>query len=448
MDLGGGLFTDFYELTMAASYHAEGLDQPATFDLFVRSLPPSRRFLVACGLEAALAHLERLRFDDGALAYLASLERFDDDFLDRLRELRFTGDVWAVPEGVAVFDREPLLRVTGPLVEAQLVETALINLVAHQTGIASKAARVALACGDHGFVDFSARRDHGPDAAQLGARAAFVGGASGTSLVTAGQAFGLPVSGTMAHSFVMRFGSEAEAFRAFVRSFPDNATLLIDTFDTEDGARAVVEVAGELAEEGISVQAVRLDSGELATLSRSVRAILDQGGLGEVRILASGDLDEHRIAALVGGGAPIDAFGVGTQMGTSADAPALGAVYKLVEDADGPKAKRSEGKATLPGRKQVWRVRDGDGRLDHDVLALEDEEVAGGTPVLVPVMAGGSRLGPAPPLTELRDRGRETLASLPGELRRLDPRVGDDDYPVEVAPGLAALAEQVWGGRG
>lgn len=439
---GDGLFTDLYELTMAASYHERGLDTPATFDLFVRNLPSTRRFLLACGAEPAVAFLERLHFEPSALRYLDSLDLFDSSFLDRLAELSFTGEVWAVPEGEAAFAGEPLLRVTAPLVEAQVVETALLNLMAHSTMVASKAARVALACGDRRFVDFSPRRDHGPDAALLGARAAFVGGAAGTSLVAAGSAFGLPVNGTMAHSYVTRFASEREAFMAFAQSFPDGCTLLIDTYDTERAAGLVVEIAEDLAAEGATVGAVRIDSGDLDRASQSVRAILDEGGLDSVRIVVSGDLDEHRIAALLAAGAPIDAFGVGTQLGTSADAPSLGAVYKLVEDVDGPKAKRSAGKASLPGCKQVWRVRGQDGRYARDVLALASESVAGGQPVLERVMAGGRRCQPARSLPEIQERGRATLAALPDELCSLEP--GGQPYPVETSGPLAALAEQVW----
>ncbi|MGI9120291.1 MAG: nicotinate phosphoribosyltransferase [Acidimicrobiales bacterium] len=444
VELGQGLFTDLYELTMASSYHGHGLDSPATFDLFVRRLPPERHFLLACGLDQALTFLERLRFDASALDHLASLGLFDHSFLDRLSELRFTGEVWAVPEGEAAFAGEPLLRVTAPLVEAQVVETALLNLVAHSTMVASKAARMALACGEHHFVDYSSRRDHGPDAALLGARAAYVGGAAATSLVLAGQAFGLPLSGTMAHSYVTRFASEHQAFVAFARSFPDGATLLIDTYDTEQGARTVVDVAGELAGEGVSIRAVRMDSGDLARMAHSVRAILDEGGLGDLRIVASGDLDEHAIVELLAGGAPIDDFGVGTQLGTSADAPWLGAVYKLVDDVDGPKAKRSAGKANLPGRKQVWRVCGGDGRYHHDVVALAGEVLEEGQPVLEEVMAGGARSQPAPSMDELAERARATLAALPEGLRRLD--AGGDPYPVATSPALAALADQVSSG--
>ena len=435
------LFTDLYELTMAASYHARGLDEPATFDLFFRSLPEQRRFLVACGLEQVLDYLESLRFDGDSLSYLSSLELFDASFLDRLEELRFSGEVWAVPEGEAVFQREPVVRVTAPLIEAQLVETYLLNCVSHQTMVASKAARVALACGDHDFMDFSARRVQGRDAALRGARASHVGGAWATSLTLAGQVFGIPVSGTMAHSYVMRFAREVDAYRAFARDLPERAVLLIDTYDTVDGAHQVVEVAKEVASEGVRVQGVRLDSGDLAELSREVRSVLDAGGLHDVRIVASGDLDEHRIASLVQGGAPIDSFGVGTKMGASTDAPSLNAVYKLVEDADGPKLKLSADKVTLPGRKQVHRM-GGETAIEGDVIALHDEDVGDGEPLLEPVLADGARTSPSPPLDAVRDRCRRTLERLPEWLRGL----GDEElrpYPVELSAGLEELLDRV-----
>lgn len=429
------LVTDLYELTMAAAYQAEGTDHPATFELFVRSLPATRRFLLAAGLDDALAGLESWRFDDGDIAYLASLDLFPSPFLDRLHDLRFTGEVWAVPEGEAVFAGEPLVRITAPLVEAQVVETWLLNRIASQTMLASKAARVALACGDRAFVDFSARRDHGVDAAMGAARAAWMCGATGTSLVAAGRRFGIPLSGTMAHSFVMSYDDERDAFRAYARTFPQAVVLLIDTYDTVTGAHRAVEVAHELAAEGIRIGGVRLDSGDLGALAHEVRAILDAADLPEVSILASGDLDEHRIAVLLADGAPIDAFGVGTQLGTSADAPSLGAVYKLVEDAAGPKMKLASGKVTLPGRKQVWRMD------DHDVLSLDDEVVAGGRPLLAQVMAGGRRTA-VESLDAVRARAMATIVKLPEPLRDLSPRDGAV-WPVETSPGLDGLAERV-----
>ena len=424
---------------MAQGYLRHELDEPASFELFVRALPPERRFLVACGLEHAVDHLEALDVGDDGVDGLASLGRFDDALLGRLRELRFTGDVWAVPEGEFVFAGEPLLRVTAPLVEASLVETALLNLVGHATVVASKAARVALACGGRPFVDYGARRAHGPDAALLGARAAWVGGAAGTSLVAAGLAFDIPLSGTMAHAFVQRFPTESEAFLAYGRSGLGEVTLLLDTYDTEAAALVGVDVTHALAAEGIVVGAVRLDSGDLRVLSGSVRRILDDGGCRDVRIVVSGDLDEERIAALLAAGAPIDGFGVGTRLAVSADAPSLSIVYKLVEDRDGPTAKRSPGKATLPGRKQVWRFRDEDGCLRRDVVGLADEPGAdGGTPLLQRVMAGGRRLGPAAPLSEARQRCHDALGSLPPVLRALEPWSAPP-YPVDLSPGLSAL---------
>ncbi len=440
-DTNVALFADLYELTMAASYHAHDLDQPATFDLFARHLPPRRGYLVSCGLDTALDYLERLQFDDAALDYLGSLDLFDESFLSMLSGLRFTGEVRAIPEGELVFPNEPIVQVTAPLVEAQLVETFLLNCIGYQTMIATKAARVATACGNRTFVDFSPRRDHGTDAALKTARAAYVGGAVATSLVLAGQAYGLELSGTMAHSYVMRFDNEADAFLTYARDFPGRAIFLIDTYDTERGARTVVDLAGKLEPEGLLPRAVRLDSGDINTLSRSVRAILDDGGLTEVQIFASGDLDEYRIEELMSAVAPIDAFGVGTQLGTSGDAPHVAVVYKLVEDASGPKVKLSEDKVTLPGRKQVFRNAGDGGELEGDVLALESEQIADARPMLQPVMRDGRRLAAAEPLTALRDRCRASLAALPPRLRALEPE--PPPYDVRTSPGLDALVRQL-----
>ena len=438
---GSALFTDLYELTMAAAYLRVGIhEQTATFDLFVRRLPEPRQFLVAAGLADALDLLEQLSIDDDELAYLASLDRFDDDALAAFADLGFSGEVWAVPEGEVVFGNEPILRVTAPLLEAQVVETRLINLVASQTMVASKAARVAIACGDRTFVDFSARRDHGGDAAMQTARSSWIAGAVGTSLVSAGHRWGIPVSGTMAHAYVMSFDDERDAFRSFARTFPDHAVLLIDTYDTEQGARHVVEVAGELAAEGVHVAGVRLDSGDLAHLAHAVRRILDEGGLTETSIFASGDLDEYRITELLAAGAPIDAFGVGTQLGTSADAPNLGGVYKLVADANGPKIKLSEDKVTLPGVKQVWRVEQG-GVSHHDVIALADEDVPGARPRRAPVMVGGRRTRPDPTLDEARERCATAVAALPTRLRTLQQR--EAPYEVRWSPALRALLQEL-----
>jgi nicotinate phosphoribosyltransferase len=428
------LLTDLYELTMAASYLAQDLNHSATFELFVRSLPDGRNFLVACGLDDVLTYLEGLRFSSTAVDHLAGLGMFRDEFLTFLADLRFTGEVRAVPEGEVVFANEPILELTAPLIEGQIVETFLINQIAFQTMVASKAARVALACGKRSFVDFSARRDHGIDAAMKVARASAVGGATGTSLVEAGRRYGLPVTGTMAHAYVMSFDDEADSFRAYARDFPDNAIFLIDTYDTVEGARRAALVARELETEGIHLRGVRLDSGDLGSLAKQVRAVLDEAGLPGVEILASGDLDEYRIAELVAAGAPIDAFGVGTRLGTSHDHPSLGAVYKLVDDVDGPKMKLSEGKMTLPGRKQLYRFG------DHDLLARADEPATGGRSLLEPVMAGGRRLGDRPSLVEIRDRCRDSVAALPAEQRSLSPVA---PYEVRLSEGLQSLVVEL-----
>lgn len=434
------LLTDQYEVTMAASYLSQSMTASATFDLFVRSLPPERRFLVAAGLADALEFLEQMRFTDSDLEYLRSLDTFPETFLEYLADFRFSGEVWAIPEGEVCFPDEPLLRVSAPLIEAQIVETALLTTVAHQTGIASKAARVALAAGEHAFVDFGARRAHGPEAALRGARAAYIAGAAGTSNVLAGKAYGIPISGTMAHSYVMAFDDERDAFRRFARDFPSNAVLLIDTYDTVEGARRAVEVAHELAEEGIRIAGVRLDSGDLGALAHRVREILDQGGLGETRIVASGDLDEHRIAGLLADGVPIDSFGVGTQMAVSADVPALGAVYKLVEYNGRPVLKLSTGKSTLPGRKQVWREVQ-DGTWTVDTIGLEHETAIAGRPMLVKVMVDGTPVNGRATLEEARERCARGLRELPEWLREFERHT--PSRPVRTSDELDALVARI-----
>ena len=425
------LFCDLYELTMAAAYDACGLDGTASFELFVRSLPPERNFLVVAGMAEVVDALADWTFDDVALAFLRTVPGLTDEFLGRLHGLRFTGEVRAVPEGEVVFAEEPLLEVTAPLIEAQLLETLLLNLVGAATMQASKAARVALACGGRPFADFSARRDHGVAAAMSAARAAATAGAGSTSLVEAGRRYGLALSGTMAHAYVMAFDDERDAFRSFARTFPDTTVLLVDTWDTIEGARNAAEVANELAVEGIHVRGVRLDSGDLEVLSHKVRCILDDAGLGDVQILASGDLDEYRIAELVAVGAPIDAFGVGTRMGTSADAPSLGVVYKLVDDERGPKLKLAEGKATLPGRKQIFRSE------EFDVLGLVDEDLEG-RPLLAPLVAE--------PVDVVAARCRAAVAGLPERVRGLAP--ASPRYEVRVSPALAAMRDRLAAGHG
>ncbi|MBX5481956.1 MAG: nicotinate phosphoribosyltransferase [Myxococcaceae bacterium] len=425
---------------MSASWFAHRQGHSATFDLFVRKLPEQRNFLIACGLDQALHFLETFRFSGAAIDALRGLKLFDAGFLEWLGRMRFTGEVWAVPEGEAVFGAEPLLRVTAPLPEAQLVESFLLNAITFQTMIATKAARLAIACGGRrGFVDFSLRRDHGPTAALLGARAAWVGGAAATSNVLAAMRYGIPPSGTMAHSYVMGFDEEADAFRQFARAFRDRAVFLIDTWDTIEGARKSVQVARELKAEGIDVSGVRIDSGELAADARAVRRMFDEAGLANIQIVLSGDLDEHAIAKMVRDDVPADWFGVGTQLGTSADAPALGGVYKLAEEDGTPRMKLSRDKVTLPGRKQVFRFDD----WSRDVIGLHDERIDGARPLLRCVMRDGRRVPGAESawsLADARARCARTLKDLPEGLKALDRKV---DYPVELSERLKRELEEV-----
>jgi len=437
-----GLLVDLYELTMADSYLRHGLNQQATFDLFIRAPVERRNFLVSAGLETILAYLEQIQFTDEAIAYLRSLKLFSEEFLDYLRTFRFTGEVWAIPEGEIFFPLEPLVEVTAPRIEAQIVETFLLNTLNFQVMIASKAARVVLAAQGRGVVDFSPRRDHGADAAMKAARASYIAGCIGTSNVLAGMQFGIPVYGTMAHSYVMSFSDELSAFRAFARDFPHNSILLIDTYDTLQGARHALIVAREMAEQGLQLRGVRIDSGDLVAQSRAVRQLFAEAGFPHIRIFLSGDLNEYKIADLLARGAEADAFGVGTEMGTSADAPSMGGVYKLVEDEMGYRVKLSTGKATLPGRKQVWRILR-DGSFLQDVIALRDEPPPPGEayPLLVKVMENGRIVGPGEPLAAMRKRFEERLAMLPGELRSID---ATSPYPVLQSPRLAALTEQMY----
>ena len=426
------LLTDLYQLTMAEAYLAGDVRKTAVFELFVRRLPPTRSFLVAAGLEQAVSFLQRFRFSADDLRRLSGLGHFSPALLDWLRDVRFTGDVDAMPEGTVFFPDEPILRVTAPLPEAQLVETQLLNAIHFQTVIASKAARVVLAAAGRLLVDFGLRRAHGRDAGVESARAAWLAGFDGTSNVRAGVAYNIPLYGSMAHSFVLAYDDEATAFAAFARAQPADVTLILDTYDTEAAARKVVA----LSRDGVRVDAVRLDSGDLGAHALRVRAILDAGGLAHVRIFASGNLDEHAVAALVQKGAPIDGFGVGTRMNTSADAPYLDCAYKLQAYAGRPRRKRSEGKATWPGAKQVYRRLDGDGRLAGDLVTL-DGEPHEGTPLLVPVLRGGRLVAPLPTLAEARRRCAAEVAALPPPWRALDAAAPP---PVTISPSLRARA--------
>lgn len=435
--LPSGLLVDLYELTMGASYVAEGVsEREATFSLFFRTLPPGWGYALAAGLEDALVYLEELRFSEDDLAYLERTRLFPGRFLERLRAFRFSGSVRALPEGTAVFPDEPLLEVSAPLVEAQLAETMVLNRVHLQTVIASKAARSVDAAGGRTLVDFALRRTHGGEAGLKVARASWLAGFDATSNVLAGKLYGIPIAGTMAHSYVESFADELEAFRAFARAYPDGAILLVDTYDTLAGARHAVVVARELAASGYRLRGVRLDSGDLLELSKAVRLILDEAGCEDVLVFASGGLDEHEIARLLAAGAPIGGFGVGSKLGVSADAPFLDMAYKLVELDGRPVLKLSTGKATLPGRKQVWRVRR-DGAAAHDVVGLADGE-AEGEPLLREVMRDG-RATWSEPLAESRERARRERESLPGAVRSLDAA----RYEVRIDPALAAFRDRV-----
>ena len=434
------LLTDLYQLTMLQAYWQHRMDGVAVFELFVRKLPPERAFLVAAGLEQALDFIEQARFDEAQLDWVAHCGTFAPGFADWLRELRFTGDVWAMPEGTVFFPNEPIVRVIAPIAEAQWLETRILNLIHFQTVIASKAARAVLAAEGHALIDFGLRRAHGAEAGVLAARAAYLAGFAGTATAYAGPRFGIPVFGTMAHSFVQAHDDEAQAFTDFAESFPDNAMLLIDTYDTVEGARCVAGIAPRLAERGIRIRGVRLDSGDLDALSRAVRGVLDAAGLRDAVIFASGNLDERRVHALVAAGAPITSFGVGTSLTTSSDAPYLDAVYKLQEYAGQARRKRSAGKATWPGRKQVFRRLDSNGHCAGDTVALASETFPG-APLLVEVMRAGQRAASSPPLAVARAHCAAQLATLPPELRRLDPPWAS--YPVTISPAIRALADDV-----
>jgi nicotinate phosphoribosyltransferase len=432
------LFTDFYELTMAASYLREGMAGEATFSLFVRRLPKTRSFLVAAGLDDVLGYLEQFRFSEAAVRYLRSLDQFDPAFLDSLGDVRFTGSVRALAEGTPVFGDEPLVEVTAPIIEAQLVETAVMNICHLQTVLASKAARAVLAARGRPVVDFGLRRTHGIDAGLKAARAGYIAGVDLTSDVLAAMHYGIPPSGTMAHSYVQAFGHELDAFRAFARTFPGNTTLLIDTYDTVAAAHKAVTVAREMAARGERLAGVRLDSGDMAALAKAVRGVLDAGGFPGVKIFASGGLDEEAMSELLEAGAPIDAFGVGTRMNVSADAPYLDMAYKLVRYAGRDVLKLSPGKVTWPGQKQVYRFRDPEGRFAGDVLALREEPppTRAADALLQTVMEGGRRTGDAPALADIRRRCAAQIAALPDGVRRL---AGAAPYPVTVSERLVAL---------
>ncbi len=432
------LFTDLYQLTMLQAYFEERMTERAVFSLFVRRLPPNRNFLLACGLDTVLDYLESLRFNQQDLAYLESLGMFSDRFLTWLADIRFTGDVHAVREGTPIFANEPIIEVEAPLPEAQLIETYLLNQVQLQTMLASKACRVVTAAQGRSVIDFGARRMHGTDAAINAARAFWIAGVNATSNVLAGKQFNIPVAGTMAHSYIQAHGDESAAFRAFAELYP-NSVLLIDTYDTLAGVKKVIDLSRRLHDE-FKVRAVRLDSGDLLDLSQRVRSALDDAGLNSVQIIASSSLDEYEIERLITSGAPIDGFGVGTAMGVSADAPYLDIVYKLTSYAGEGRVKLATSKPVLPGRKQVFRMSDGDNDTG-DIVGRASEDLPG-RPLLQLVMQDGARLiQPTPDLDATRRYAAEQIARLPEAVRSLPE--ADQPYPVEISPKLTAYHQEV-----
>ena len=435
------LFTDLYQLTMAQSYYQSGQRGRATFSLFFRNFPTNRAYYVFCGLESAVEYLERLAFCEEDINSLDSLGIFDAEFLGYLGKLRFSGDVRAMREGEIFFENEPVMEVSGPIIECQLAETFLLNRVNLESMLATKAARVVDAADGRSVVDFAARRTHGLDSAMKQARSSYIAGFDGTSNVAAAAKFGIPAVGTMSHSFISSFGSEMEAFRAYARSFPDSSTLLVDTYDTLSGVANTIAVAKQMEAHSHRLRAIRLDSGDLDSLSRSSRAMLDDAGLGYVQILASGGLDEYSIAELVSADAPIDGFGVGTRVGASADAPYTDFVYKLVEYDGRPTMKLSEGKVNPPGPKQVSRHIGFDGTMRLDMIQRAEEYASGrgGEPLLLPMMEDGKRTRALPSLDEIRTFHSRRAAMLPPGLQGPEP---EGRYRVRVSDGLAKLGQR------
>src|ERR1700704_6486691 len=436
-----GLLTDLYELTMAAGYLETNFDARASFELFVRSLPNRRNYLVAAGLDQALDFLENVQFSEEEIAYLRKqpvFARTSGDFFEYLAQFRFSGDVWAMPEGTVVFPGEPILRVSGPIVEAQIVETFLLAAINFQTMIASKAARITQAADGRPVIEFGTRRAHGIESGVLAARAAMIGGCQGTSNVAAGHQFGIPVYGTQAHSWIMAYEDEAEAFQRFLDIFPDHAVLLVDTYDGRSAVKKIISA-------GRKPRGIRLDSGDLAADSAWARARLDEAGWKDVIVFASGDLDEDRISSLLAEGARIDSFGVGTALVTSNDSPTLGVIYKLVEIEIGGEvrsaAKFSAAKVTYPGRKQAYRFRHPDGSFANDIIGLVEENFPGAEMLLEPVMIGGKRSVPRTDLSAASQRCLQQRTRLPEPVRSLKEE--SPPYPVRHSARLEDLLEEV-----
>ena len=434
------LFADLYELTMAQAFYQQGMFAQATYSLFIRQYPPNRAFMVAAGLEDVLDYLENLRFSPSNLDYLRSIGIFDNNFLEYLIDLRFTGGVRAIPEGHLFFTEEPVLEVTAPIIEAQIAETFIINQINVQSLLTTKAARCVLAAPGCSLADFGSRRAHGIDAALKMARCGYIAGFQSTSNVLASQRYAIPPSGTMAHSFISSFAAEIDAFRAYTASFPDRAILLLDTYDTIQGAYNAVTVAKEMEAAGHNLVAVRLDSGDFADLSKQVRYILDEADLRYVKVVASGGLDEYEIYTLLQAHSPIDIFGVGTKVGVSADAPWSDMAYKLVAYDGRPVMKLSTEKVSLPGAKQVFRLYDTTGKFSRDIIAPKDGNPPGGEALLQPVMSGGRRTAPSPKLDVIRD----TLAN---DLQRLDDShkglYNPPHYPIAISAELQQLTRKV-----
>lgn len=433
------LLTDLYQLTMLQGYYDQAMAETAVFEFFVRKLPAQRNFLIAAGLEQALDYLEKIHFTPPELDWIAGHGMFRPEFVRYLENFRFTGDVHAMAEGTVFYPNEPILRVIAPIAEAQLIESRLINLLHFETLIASKAARSVLMAPGKLLVDFGLRRAHGAEAGLLAARASYLAGFAGSATVLAAPLYGIPVFGTMAHSFIQAHDDEAVAFDHFAHALPENVILLIDTYDTEAAAEKVVRLAPKLARDGIKVKGVRLDSGDLADHAFKVRGILDEGGLRDVTIFASGSVDEYELERLMAKGAPIDGFGIGTHMDTSADAPYLDCAYKLVEYAGKARRKRSEGKVLWPGRKQVFRLYDDGGRMSSDLLSVEGDRV-GGEALIRPVMKQGRRLASPVPLAQSRQRALDQVERLPPDRTCL---ARADGYPVTVSEALKRLAREV-----
>jgi nicotinate phosphoribosyltransferase len=435
------LFTDLYELTMAASYFDQRMFEPATFSLFIRNYPPARNYFVSAGLEDVLGYLESLKFRSDDLTYLKQTGFFNSDFLSYLSRFRFRGDVFAIPEGRLFFANEPIIEVGAPLIEAQIIETYLINAINLQVMIATKASRCVHAAFPRKLVDFSLRRTHGTDAGMKAARASYIGGFTGTSNVLAGKTYDIPIFGTMAHSYITSFDREIEAFRAYARSFPENVVLLVDTYDTVQGIKKAVKVGKEMTLRGHRLRGIRLDSGDIAKLSRKARKVLSEGGLKDTVIFASGAFDEFKIKKVLDNGGDIDSFGVGTKMGVSADAPYLDMAYKLVKYADQPVLKLSPGKQTLASDKQVFRFATPGGKIKKDIVAMRGERIPGGEPLLKRVMKAGERIGKTPSLRSIQESFSKEFSSLDERYKSIGKC--EAVYPVTLSPRLKALQSRI-----